>query len=368
MARKFGSIKPTTAGNWVGRYRIKGKDYYTSVQRTKSEVEADLRRVQRSIKEGDWQPPAPGTRKARTKPLTLEEWGEAWLEQCEQEGKSPNTLRVYASRVRKHITPRIGRLALKDITPKDITRFQSQLQADLTPGHTRVIILTLSAMLSSAVARGLIKSNPAAGMAGLFARPKGKTKAIAITADQLNQIIQTADDDMRAAFALAGWGALRYGEIAALQRRDINIDQGTVTVTKSVARDPKGKLVVKGPKSQAGYRTVSLPPTAVQTVKEHLDAYTRPEPEAQVFTRRSGNPGFIQDRAFRDHLHQVCTQLGLPRLRFHDLRHTGLTLYGQAGATLADLMHRAGHSDVSTVMIYQHSSLQRDAELAQRMG
>ena len=52
----------------------------------------------------------------------------------------------------------------------------------------------------------------------------------------------------------------------------------------------------------------------------------------------------------------------------HELRHTGLTLYGQAGATLADLMARAGHTSAETVMIYQHSSAVRDRELAARMG
>ena len=55
-------------------------------------------------------------------------------------------------------------------------------------------------------------------------------------------------------------------------------------------------------------------------------------------------------------------------MRFHDLRHTGMTLYGQAGATLADLMRRGGHTSPDTVMIYQHSNRRRDLELAQRMG
>ncbi|MDO5701320.1 MAG: tyrosine-type recombinase/integrase [Bowdeniella nasicola] len=61
-------------------------------------------------------------------------------------------------------------------------------------------------------------------------------------------------------------------------------------------------------------------------------------------------------------------EAGVPEVGLHELRHTGLTLYGQAGATLADLMARAGHADVETVMIYQHSSRVRDRELADRMS
>lgn len=60
--------------------------------------------------------------------------------------------------------------------------------------------------------------------------------------------------------------------------------------------------------------------------------------------------------------------LGLEGLRFHDLRHTGLTLAGEAGATLAELMARAGHSDVGAAMIYQHASLERDRALAAKLG
>ena len=65
---------------------------------------------------------------------------------------------------------------------------------------------------------------------------------------------------------------------------------------------------------------------------------------------------------------EAALAAGIPAVTVHELRHTGLTLYGQAGATLADLMARAGHTSAETVMIYQHSSADRDRELAARMG
>lgn len=54
--------------------------------------------------------------------------------------------------------------------------------------------------------------------------------------------------------------------------------------------------------------------------------------------------------------------------RFHDLRHTGLTLFAQEGATLAELMRRGGHADMRVVLRYQHSTMTRDRELANRMS
>src|SRR5699024_12294704 len=55
-----------------------------------------------------------------------------------------------------------------------------------------------------------------------------------------------------------------------------------------------------------------------------------------------------------------------PLFRFHDLRHTGLTIFAQEGATLAELMRRGGHSDIRVVLRYQHATMARDRELADR--
>lgn len=59
---------------------------------------------------------------------------------------------------------------------------------------------------------------------------------------------------------------------------------------------------------------------------------------------------------------------GRPDLRWHDLRHTGSTMAAQAGATLAELMNRLGHSDVRAALIYQHATAERDAELARKLS
>ena len=59
---------------------------------------------------------------------------------------------------------------------------------------------------------------------------------------------------------------------------------------------------------------------------------------------------------------------GRPDLRFHDLRHTGAVLAAQSGATLAELMHRLGHTTPAAAMRYQHAATERDREIAHRMS
>jgi integrase len=58
----------------------------------------------------------------------------------------------------------------------------------------------------------------------------------------------------------------------------------------------------------------------------------------------------------------------LPAVHLHDLRHAGLTLAAQSGATLAEVMRRPGHSSSRAAMIYQHAAERRDAEVAERLG
>lgn len=80
--------------------------------------------------------------------------------------------------------------------------------------------------------------------------------------------------------------------------------------------------------------------------------------------------GFLSSTGFHDRYNEAVKGVeGLDsRFTFHGLRHSGLTLLGQCGATLAELMHRAGHSDVERVIIYQHSSRERDAALADKLA
>jgi integrase len=109
------------------------------------------------------------------------------------------------------------------------------------------------------------------------------------------------------------------------------------------------------PKSKAGRRTVGIPQSIVPILKEHMDTYVRDEPGALMFPGAKGGPlrrsGFNSRTRWVD----VVTEIGLPGLHFHDLRHTGNMLAAESGAGLKDLMARMGHDNVRAAMIYQHA-------------
>lgn len=117
------------------------------------------------------------------------------------------------------------------------------------------------------------------------------------------------------------------------------------------------------PKTDAGYRTVAIPPHVIPLVREHLDCYAGTE---RVFVGRSGEP--MRGDAIRLAFDRARREVGLEHLRFHDLRHTGQTLAAEAGASLADLMRRLGHSSMVAAKRYLHATDSRDRQIADALS
>jgi integrase len=163
--------------------------------------------------------------------------------------------------------------------------------------------------------------------------------------------------------------ALRFGEVVELRRRDVTIstDQdGAEWATFTIERNAttvNGRLVVGTPKTQAGRRTVTLPPHLVPALRAHLDAYTLDEPDALVFPTVRGVR--LSSSSLAGLMKSARLAAGLAPMHFHDLRHTGGTLAAQVpGTTLKDVMTRLGHSTPGAAMIYQHAVAAKDRQVA----
>lgn len=226
----------------------------------------------------------------------------------------------------------------------------------------------LRAICTTAVEKKILPTNPCgiAG-AGRVARAKRIRPA---ELDELAAIAANMPDRLRLAVLLGAWCALRYGEIAELRRRDVDLRRGVISVSRGVTwpsvRAEDGKLrsepTVSTPKSAAGVRDVHVPPHLLPELRHHLETYAEPGRDGMLFPSPSGR--HLHPRAFGWQYHQARTKAGRPDLRFHDLRHTGAVLAAQTGATLAELMNRLGHSTPGAAMRYQHAARDRDAAIA----
>jgi integrase len=169
---------------------------------------------------------------------------------------------------------------------------------------------------------------------------------------------------LKAAVLLAAWGGLRRGEILALRREDVDLKAGVVSVNRNQAEMLEGRRRFDSrPKTDAGYRTVALPPHVLPTLREHLEKYAGP---VRLFVSMSAGPmaGDTLTQAFS----RTRDRLGMEGFRFHDLRHTGQTLAAATGATLADLMKRLGHSSPAAAMRYLPTVGGRDEAIAEALS
>src|SRR5262249_38315202 len=87
---------------------------------------------------------------------------------------------------------------------------------------------------------------------------------------------------------LAAFTSLRYGELAALRRRDFDSRHGTLTVRATLVEGQDGSLVFGRPKTQAGLRTVTIPTAIRRDLRTHLRDFVADDPDALIFTGAAG--------------------------------------------------------------------------------
>jgi integrase len=217
--------------------------------------------------------------------------------------------------------------------------------------------------LNTAPDDGLIRRNPCRIKgAGQEASPERPVLTVA----QVYQLADVVDQRYRALILLAAFASLRWGEVTALRRSDIDIDSGAVRVERQLAEARGGGFVFTAPKSAAGRRTVYLPATVARDVRSHLDQFTGSAADALVFTSTRGKP--IRHSHFRQRVWRPAADtLGMTGVHVHDLRHAGNILSAEAGASLRELMDRMGHASSRAALIYLHCSDERQRKIASNL-
>ena len=144
----------------------------------------------------------------------------------------------------------------------------------------------------------------------------------------------------RAMLLLATFASLRFGELAALHRGDIDLARCSVQVARSLVQMNDGKLFEDDPKSRAGRRVVSFPREIEPELRWHLERFVEPGSDSLVFVGPKG--GRLRRSNFNIIWAKVRDAVGLSGLHLHDLRHTGNTMAAATGASLREQMETDG--------------------------
>ncbi len=352
--RDFGQARQLPSGRYQARYRLDGvwrnaPDTFT----TKKGATDWLAGERTKINEGTWRPAPKGK-------LTFAEHAEKWL--SNQSHLRPRTVELYEYLINDHLVPTFGPRPLVAIRADEVVAWFQALKAKL-PGTAPKAYRLLRQLMQAAIDDGRVQGPSPVNIKG--AGREAVAKLTIPTMAEAQRLADTVPVRYRAMVLLASWAGLRYGELAALTRDDIDLRTGTVSVDETVTTLQSGVRFPGPPKSEAGRRSVAIPSTILPAISAHLETVGT-EPTALLFPAPEG--GYLQPHNFRHRVWLPALEAAGLSYRFHDLRHCALTLAAEAGATIAELMARGGHSSAATAMRYQHASAERDRALAERMA
>lgn len=379
--RSFGKIVTLRSGRHQASYVAGGARHLAPVTfLTKGDAAAWLDMRHAEILEHRWKPAPP----ADPSQVEFKTYGQKWIDTRDLGAKTrAEYQRMFDGPRLAHFHP----FTLDAITPAMVKAWFEAQDANHPTARKRAYEL-LRAILTTASQPDedtddppLLTANPARLTAKTLNRrtpdaaAKPKNRINPATLSELAAIMDAMPERYAAMVLLAAWCAPRFSELTELRRKDLHIfrnsegkpSSGVLHISRAVVWPEPDKPVVKDNKTAAGLRDVTCPPHILQPLIHHLEKWAAPGPNGLLFPAVETG-GHMKHGALYKVYRRARKVAGRPDLRWHDLRHTGATLAAQAGATLAELMNRLGHSDVKAALIYQHAAAGRDAEIARRLS
>jgi integrase len=272
--RSFGSLRRLPSGRWQARYH--GSD---GLMRTapftfplKRDGARSLALTEAEMLSGAWLDPEAGR-------VPFTDYAQVWIE--ERPGLRPKTIQLYRYLLRRHIA--LGFTAVGTITDADVRRWRADLlAAGVSPVTTAKAYRLLKAILATAVEDGLIRRNPCR-LKGAGNEPSPERPLLTIA--QVYSLADACGPRYYAMILLACFRGLRWGELVALRRRDIDIDTATVRITRQLTEVNGQAPFFAPPKTAAGRRVVIVPAPVLPAVEDHLTAHALPGLDGQALQK-----------------------------------------------------------------------------------
>jgi integrase len=304
--------------------------------------------------------------------LTVGEYLTQWLASL-GESVRPQTQRRYADLLGQHTIPTLGHVALPKLAAPHVRALYADLlAAGLSNMTVRLVHMVLHRALKQAVHDGLLGRNVTEAVR---APRKTVPEYTAWTAEQAARFLATADQDAeRALWRLAILTGLRRGELLGIKWDDLDFTRGTLAVRRSRSRSASGNWETGAPKTTSGRRSVALPRSVVDALRLHrtrqgeyrLRLGSAYRDEGWVFAGALGGPLHVNSLVCR--FERLMTRAAVPRLRFHDLRHTAATLMLANGEHPKKVQAQLGHANIAiTLDRYSHVTEGMQHEAADRL-
>ncbi|MBJ8021472.1 site-specific integrase [Bacillus cereus] len=293
--------------------------------------------------------------------MSYEAFMEQWFKE-RQNQLQKCTFRANYTHYLNIIKPRLGHLRIQDITTMHLQNYINTLIEEnyYSKGTINLAFSFIRTSLKRAKVLKLIKNNPATDVV----LPRIiKTEMEVWTLDQVNCFLSGSTTirnatRFRISFSIAIFTGMRQGEILGLRWKDIDFENNRIFVRQTLSE--RGELKY-GAKNKTSIRTIHIPKILAEELRTHRkfieyekekagDKYTDLD---LVLPSKYGKP--LDSRSIRRSFYNVTEKLGLPRIRFHDLRHTHATLLIQQNINVKLISERLGHADIGTTLnTYSH--------------
>lgn len=290
---------------------------------------------------------------------------ELWLEQYKNTVKE-STLHKTITIFENHILPIYGDMYMDKITVTHCQKAINQWYKVLK--HYKLLNNYTKAIFKYGISLGLISDNPVTRVT-IPVKKDTVMEDIAqnfYSKEELQLLFECLkkEDNLKqlVLFRVLAFTGARKGETLALTWKDINFEQKTISINKTLTRGLKNKLIVQTPKTATSRREIAIDDETLRLLKEWRKqqksdyfklGFNTMNPKQLVFSNLSNN--FMQPPKIGHSLDRIINKYELKRITVHGFRHTHCSILFESGATIKEVQDRLGHSDVQTTMnIYAH--------------
>lgn len=345
---------------YLGTDPVTGKQRRTTRRgfRTMAAAKTALSRLELEVMEN-------GLPTSKRKIMTFEEVYKMWFEQHKATVKESSAY-IHNTIIKVQILPYFGTLRVDKI---DTAYCQKQVNRIFkTLKNYNSAINLIRRIFEYAKVMKQIKTNP---MNDVIIPKKRKTlddtdKPVNFyTKEQLRTFLETLKEhapyQMYVAFRVLAFTGMRKGELAALKWSDVDFENGTISINRTVAFNNVGKFHIQTPKTRKSIRTISIDDTTLNTLKtwknelrKELFKQGRNIDKGDGFIFHSTNGNFII-KYIDKFLPSFLRKYDLPPIKPHGFRHTHASLLFESGASIKEVQDRLGHENIKTTMdIYTH--------------